>query len=112
MILDFLRYIEQRKSTEPAKLTEMELQLAWQWAQWRKQVLQEQGDSEVLPWSYFRGLSKALTAFYGDRYPDKLHYSKTLTALRQNASHLSIIPIQLPEETLPDARPGHSGGRR
>ncbi|MFH1115173.1 MAG: ELWxxDGT repeat protein [Pseudomonadota bacterium] len=100
MIWDFLAYLNRQevKAGDPA--SEVTLRLAWQWAEWRKQVLMEHGNREALPWDYFQGLSKALTAFYGKSPSGKVDYSSALTALKHNVKNLSIIPVRLPEETL------------
>ncbi len=100
MIWDFLTYLNRQKVKDDGPPSEVSLRLAWQWAEWRKQVLKEHGNREVLPWDYFQGLSKALTAFYGKSATGKVDYSSALTALKHNVKNLSIIPVRLPEETM------------
>ncbi len=100
MIWDFLAYLSRQKVKDDGPPSEVTLRLAWQWAEWRKQVLKEHGNREVLPWDYFQGLSKALTAFYSKNATGRVDYSNALTALKHNVKNLSIIPIKLPAETL------------
>ncbi|MDQ7785243.1 MAG: DUF4347 domain-containing protein [Desulfomonilaceae bacterium] len=100
MIWDFLAYLNRQQAKDDGQPSEVTLRLAWQWAEWRKQVLKEHGNREVLPWDYFQGLSKALTAFYGKSAAGLIDYSSALTAMRHNVKNLSIIPVRLPAETL------------
>jgi len=100
MIWDFLAYLNRQKVKDDGSPSEVTLRLAWQWAEWRKQVLVEHGNREVLPWDYFQGLSKALTAFYSESATGRVDYSSALTALEHNVKNLSIIPVKLPQETM------------
>ena len=101
MIWDFMEYLDKHKKSHKEAMNELELRLAWQWAEWRKQVLKEHGSRDVLPWTYFHGLSKALTAFYSKGDAGRVSPSSALTALKYNAENLSIIPVKLPKENLP-----------
>jgi ELWxxDGT repeat protein len=100
MIWDFLTYLEQHTPANDKNASEMEVKLAWQWAEWRRQVFKEHGTKEVLPWDYFQGLAKSVTVFYGKYANGDLDYSHAVKTLKHNASTLSIIPVQLPEETI------------
>jgi hypothetical protein len=98
MIWDFLSYLQTRKEESESGIGEMELRLAWQWAEWRKQLSATDGTADPLPWSYFRGLSQALTLFYG-RGDTPVDYAEAIHALQHNAGRLSIIPLTLPNGT-------------
>ncbi len=96
MIWDFLSYLQKRKNEDDSQIGKIELRLAWQWAEWRKQMTKDHGDGDPLPWSYFRGLSQALTVFYGRGNSSSVDYAEAISALQHNADRLSIIPLTLP----------------
>ncbi len=98
MIWDYLGYSASRQGQKQSVLTDTELRLAWQWAEWRKQVVKDRADAEMLPWSYFRGLSEALIGFYGHSKGGDIDYAEAVSAFQQNVRHLTIIPVKLPDE--------------
>ncbi len=98
MMWDFLQYTASRKSESQTPVPEFELKLAWQWAEWRRQVAKTQGNVEALPWDYFRGLSEAMILFYGGGRDGHVDFSQAVNAMQQNVQNLTIIPVKLPEE--------------
>ncbi|MEW6349003.1 MAG: ELWxxDGT repeat protein [Thermodesulfobacteriota bacterium] len=102
MIWDYLDFARKRQGDDQPTLRESELRLAWQWAEWRRQVIKQHGTSEVLPWSYFKGLSEAILAFYGQKNGGNVEFPAAVSTLHQNVSNLTIIPLELPKENLPN----------
>ncbi|MFH0824067.1 MAG: ELWxxDGT repeat protein, partial [Pseudomonadota bacterium] len=103
MIWDYLDFVRKRQAGDEPPLKDSELRLAWQWAEWRRQVIKQHGTSEVLPWNYFKGLSEAIMAFYGQKEGTKVEFSTAVNTLHQNVRNLTIIPLELPKENLPQA---------
>ncbi len=110
MIWDFIGHVKERLANGKKPLDEMESRLAWQWAEWRKQVKTQKMSPEVLPWSYFSGLSDALSAFYNKNHGGTGDFKDAVKAMRHNAQSLTIIPVKLPEETIMRARQGEPSG--
>jgi ELWxxDGT repeat protein len=98
MIWDYLRYSSSRQVGNQSTVEELEARLAWQWADWRRQVVKDRGNADALPWTYFRGLSQAMILFYGHQHGGKVDYSEAISALHQNIRNLTIVPVQLPED--------------
>jgi ELWxxDGT repeat protein len=98
MMWDFLQYTASRKAEGQPPVPELELRLAWQWAEWRRQISKTQGSVDALPWTYFRGLSEAMILFYGGGKDGHADFSQAVNAMHQNIRNLTIIPIKLPEE--------------
>jgi hypothetical protein len=98
MMWDFLQYTASRKAEGQPPVPELELRLAWQWAEWRRQVSKTQSSVDALPWSYFKGLSEAMILFYGDGKGGHADFSQAVNAMQQNVRNLTIIPVKLPEE--------------
>ena len=98
MIWDYLRYSSNRQKDTDTPLGDLELRLAWQWAEWRRHAVKDHGSDETLPWSFFKGLSEAMILFYGQGAKGKVDFSGAVKALHHNASNLSIIPVKLPED--------------
>jgi ELWxxDGT repeat protein len=103
MIWDFLQFSAGRKTEGQAPLSDVESKLAWQWAEWRRQLSKARGNVEVLPWDYFKGLSQAMILFYGGGSAGDVDLAQAVNAMQQNVRNLSIIPIQLPDELLSKA---------
>lgn len=110
MIWDYLGHVKDRLGKGQKPLEEMESRLAWQWAEWRKQVMSQKLSPDVLPWSYFSGLSDALAAFYQKNNGGVSDFNDAVKTMRHNAESLTIIPVKLPEETLLRVRAGEPGG--
>ncbi|MBI5572894.1 MAG: DUF4347 domain-containing protein [Desulfomonile tiedjei] len=98
MIWDYLQYWSSRQGEDQSVVKDLETRLAWQWADWRRQVVKDRGNAEGLPWTYFRGLCDAMTVFYGESHGGKVDYSNAVNALHHNVRNLTIIPVQLPDE--------------
>jgi hypothetical protein len=98
MMWDFLQYTASRKTESQAPVPELELRLAWQWAEWRRQVGKTQGSVDALPWNYFRGLSEAMIVFYAGGRDGHVDFSQAVNTMQQNIQNLTIIPVKLPEE--------------
>ncbi len=98
MIWDYLQYSSSRQGGNQSAIGELEARLAWQWADWRRQVVKDRGTADTLPWKYFRGLSEAMILFYGNAHGGKVDYSDAVSALHQNIRNLTIIPVQLPDD--------------
>ncbi len=98
MIWDYLGYAADRQGQKQSSMTDIEMRLAWQWAEWRKQVVKDRGNPEMLPWNYFKGLSEALIMFYGQSRGGEVDYAEAVNAFQQNVRHLTIIPVKLPDE--------------
>jgi hypothetical protein len=84
-------------------LSEVESKLAWQWAEWRRQLARASGNVDALPWQYFSGLSKAMILFYGGGSTSDVDFAKALNAIQQNVRSLTILPLKLPDELLSKA---------
>lgn len=110
MIWDFLGHIKDRLGKGQKPLEEMESRLAWQWAEWRKLVKSQKMNPDVLPWSYFSGLSDALAAFYQKNNRGVGDFNDAVKAMRHNAQTLTIIPVKLPDETLLRTKHGEPSG--
>lgn len=108
MVWDFLSNSFNGRDENHKTPNELELKLAWQWAEWRRQVSKDRGNADVLPWSYFRGLSQAMILFYGQAHGGKVDYSDALNTLHQNVRNLTIIPVRLPEELMSQASPDNA----
>jgi ELWxxDGT repeat protein len=98
MIWDYLQYSSSRQGANQTTIVELEARLAWQWADWRRQVVKDRGNADALPWNYFRGLSEAMILFYGKSRTGKVDYSDAISALHQNIRNLTIIPVQVPDD--------------
>jgi len=103
MVWDFLQYSAGRKTEGKSPLSEIESKLAWQWAEWRRQLARARGNVDVLPWDYFKGLSEAMILFYGAGHSGDVDFAKAVNAIQQNIRNLTIIPIRLPDELLSKA---------
>ncbi len=98
MIWDYLGYAANQQGQNQQSMSDIEMRLAWQWAEWRKQVVKDRGNPDMLPWHYFKGLSEALIMFYGQSRGGVVDYAEAVTAFQQNVRHLTIIPVKLPDD--------------
>jgi ELWxxDGT repeat protein len=110
MIWDYLAHVKDRLAKNQKPLKEMESRLAWQWAEWRKSLKNQNMNPDVLPWSYFTGLADALAAFYQKSNGGAGDFTNAVETMRHNAQNLTIIPVKLPDETLLRARHGEPSG--